>query len=73
MKVSTIGGRVVAEAESVADVKALLAYTSTSKPVKKPYKKPCELCGKRVKYIQAHLKTMHSRMRLPGADSNTPA
>lgn len=64
MQYTTVQGKLTATAESVEDIRALLALqgrTEAKKAVaKQEYKKACALCGKRVKYIQAHTKKMHS-------------
>ena len=71
MIVKTISGQLHAIAESVDDVRRLLALTretkaKTSTPAKL-YKKTCPVCGKRVKYLDVHNKVMHGEGRLLGS------
>lgn len=58
-----IDGRLTATAETVSDTKALLALgarSTTPSIAKRENKKACPLCSKRVKYLQAHTKKMHT-------------
>ncbi len=76
MKLELKAGVLTATAETVADLKTLIALTEGARmpratggrhKVFNVYKKPCVLCGKRVKYMEAHTKVMHGKGRLLGA------
>ncbi len=63
MKIQTVNGVLSATAESLADIKKIMELET---PVKAPvgrkglaYKKPCIMCGKRVKLVKVHFKRMH--------------
>ena len=64
MKVyTTAAGKVVAEAESVQDVRALLGLSvkkDPAIPAKAKVKTSCPECGKRVKQLRAHIAYNHS-------------
>ncbi len=66
MKVTTKDGVVIAQAETIEDVKTLLAFVKAPKAPKarkrrrksKP-KVPCTLCGKEVKSLKMHMTLSH--------------
>jgi hypothetical protein len=67
MKVTTMNGRVMAEAETIEDIKTLLSFSKpvAHKPVRGKYE--CPKCGKYVKYLGNHDRVMHGEGRLLGA------
>ncbi len=72
MKILTTGGVVSATAETIEDVKTLLALEKvstkkTGRPRGTVNKKQCPKCEKKVKYIAYHDKVMHGEGRLLGA------
>lgn len=67
MKITTMGGVVTAQAETVEDVKTLLNLGKKKEPrvakVKRRWRKktPCSICGKRYKGMKRHIILAHTQ------------
>lgn len=70
MKITVTDGRVIAEAETIADVNALIAFENrnarkartipeTPEGKIKRYKVKCPTCSKKVRYIEKHIQRNH--------------